>query len=51
MGGIIKRKEDISVYIEDQEYIANIYVMKCFGVTMLVYLFAFIFIARRCRDT
>lgn len=42
MGGIIKRKEDISVYIEDQEYIANLYVMKCFSVTMLVYLLAFI---------
>ena len=41
-GGIIKRKEDISVYIEDQEYIANLYVMKCFSVTMLVYLLAFI---------
>ncbi len=42
MGGILKRKDDISVYIEDQEYVANIYVMKCFGVTMLVYLVAFI---------
>ena len=42
MGGIIKRKEDISAYIEDQEYIANLYVMKCFSVTMLVYFFAFV---------
>ncbi len=42
MSGILKRKEDISVYIEDQEYIANLYVMKCFSVTMLVYLLAFI---------
>lgn len=42
MGGILKRKDDISVYIEDQEYVANLYVMKCFSVTMLVYLLAFI---------
>lgn len=42
MGGILKRKDDILAYIEDQEYIANLYVMKCFSVTMLVYLLAFI---------
>lgn len=28
--------EDISSYMEDKEYIANTYVMKCFSVTMLL---------------
>lgn len=29
--------DDIKVYMEDTEYIANKYVMTCFGVTILVY--------------
>ena len=32
-----RQSDDIAIYIEDQEYIANKYVMKCFMVTMLVY--------------
>lgn len=32
-----KMNEDIEIYIEDQEYIANNYVMKCFAVYMLIY--------------
>lgn len=36
------KKDDISVYITDQEYIANNYVVKCFNVTMLVYAMIFI---------
>lgn len=34
--------DDINVYMEDKEYIANKYVMKCFGVTILVYTAAFL---------
>lgn len=37
-----KNGDDISAYIEDKEYIANIYVMKCFTVTMLVYTITFL---------
>ncbi|MBR2401224.1 MAG: response regulator [Lachnospiraceae bacterium] len=33
--------DEISVYIEDREYIANKYVMKCFFVTMLFYVVSF----------
>lgn len=36
-----KRKmqpDDISVYLEDKEYTANTYVMKCFSITMVLYL-------------
>lgn len=36
-----KRKmqpDDISVYWEDKEYTANTYVMKCFSITMVLYL-------------
>ena len=32
-----KTGDDMALYIENQEYIANNYVMKCFAVTMLVY--------------
>lgn len=35
-------KDDISVYIEDRESIANKYVMKCFSVSMLIYVSSFI---------
>lgn len=34
-----KRKDEISVYIEDQEYMANTYVVKCFSVMMALYTF------------
>ena len=37
-----KSKDDISVYIEDREYIANKYVMKCFSVLLLIYTLTFI---------
>ena len=37
-----KKNDDISVYITDQEYIANNYVVKCFNVTMLVYAATFV---------
>lgn len=37
-----KKTDDISVYIEDQEYIANTYVMKCFSVTMVLYFVTFL---------
>lgn len=33
-----KPKDDISVYLEDKEYTANTYVMKCFSITMVLYL-------------
>ena len=32
-----RKNDDIAIYIEDQEYIANNYVMKCFTVTILIY--------------
>ncbi len=34
--------DEISVYLEDREYIANKYVMKCFFITMLFYVVSFI---------
>ncbi len=37
-----QNSDDISVYIEDREYIANKYVMKCFFVTMVCYVISFI---------
>lgn len=36
----ILRKDDISVYIEDREYIANTYVLRCVTRTMLIYTIA-----------
>ncbi len=42
MGNTKRKNTDISFYIENQEYIANKYVMKCFTVTMLIYSIAFI---------
>ena len=37
------KKENISMdYFENQEYIANRYVMKCFSVTMLVFTITFV---------
>lgn len=35
-------KENITSYIDDQEYIANKYVIKCLNVTMSVYLITFV---------
>ena len=35
-------REEIASYIEDQEYIANTYVMRCLHVTMAVFLITFI---------
>ena len=42
MGEVTKEKDDIALYINDQEYIANNYVMKCFTITMWVYTTAFV---------
>ena len=42
MGEVTKEKDDLALYIKDQEYIANNYVMKCFTVTMWVYTTAFV---------
>ncbi len=42
MSKVTGAQDDISLYIQDQEYIANNYVMKCFTVTMLVYTTAFL---------
>lgn len=36
-----QKTDEISVYIEDREYIANKYVMKCFFITMLFYVVSF----------
>ena len=33
-----KTEDDINVYLEDKEYTANTYVMKCFTTTMILYL-------------
>ena len=38
----VDQKDDIAVYLKDQEYVANRYVMKCFRVTMLVFLTTFL---------
>lgn len=37
-----KINKDIAVYIKNQEWIANMYVLRCFTVTMVVYTVAFI---------
>lgn len=37
-----KQSNDIDIYLEDQEYIANNYVMKCFTVTIIIYTAALI---------
>ena len=34
--------DEISIYIENREYIANNYVMKCFFITMLFYVVSFV---------
>lgn len=33
----MKNKDEIAVYIEDKEYIANKYVMRCFTISMIIY--------------
>ena len=35
-----KKNEDITIYLEDQEAVANTYVMRCFTVIMIVYVIA-----------
>ena len=42
MKAIKKQKDDISAYLKDQEYIANVYVMRCTTITMLVYSLTFL---------
>ncbi len=37
MSGVDKKGDAISVYLEDREYIANTYVLKCFSITILIY--------------
>ena len=39
---IRKKDDDISGYIENQEVVANTYVMRCFAVTMMVFTVAFV---------
>lgn len=36
-----QKKENINAYLEDREYIANTYVMRCFGITMILYFITF----------
>lgn len=42
MGTVREKRDDIAVYIEDREYIANQYVMKCFFITMVFYVVSFV---------
>ena len=35
-------REEIANYIEDKEYIANTYVMRCLHVTIIVFLITFL---------
>ena len=37
-----KKNDEISIYLQDKEYIANNYVLECFAVTMLVYTAAYV---------
>jgi len=37
-----RNTDDISVYLEDREYIANTYVLRCFTITMLIYTISFV---------
>lgn len=37
-----EQKDSVSVYLDNQEAIANTYVMRCFTVTMVVYLITFV---------
>lgn len=42
MKDIMHERENIDKYIEDKEYIANTYVMRCFLISMIVYFVAFL---------
>ncbi len=42
MGANRQLTDDIAVYIEDREYIANKYVMKCFFITMVFFVVSFV---------
>lgn len=42
MGNTEKKNDDISIYLENREYIANTYVFNCFTVSMVIYLIAFV---------
>lgn len=42
MGSVKESRDDIAVYIEDREYMANQYVMKCFFITMVFYVVSFV---------
>ncbi len=42
MKEIAENKDEISVYLKDQEYMANTYVMKCFTVMMVLYSLTFV---------
>ena len=42
MGTVKENRDDIAVYIEDREYMANQYVMKCFFITMVFYVVSFV---------
>ena len=42
MGTVSENRDDIAVYIEDREYIANKYVMKCFFITMVFYVVSYV---------
>ncbi len=42
MGAVSENRDDIAVYIEDREYIANKYVMKCFFITMVFYVVSYV---------
>ena len=37
-----EQKDSVSAYLDNQEAIANTYVMRCFTVTMVVYLITFV---------
>ena len=37
-----EKNDEINVYIENQEYIANTYVIRCFGIAVLVYIITFL---------
>ncbi len=39
---MLKENDEISVYIENREYIANKYVMRCFAVSMIIYCGAYL---------
>lgn len=42
MGAVKEQRDDIAVYIENREYIANKYVMKCFFITMVFYVVSYV---------